>query len=128
MTHELPFRRCTAADLFKRTDGPDTNAAEIDAFLAECDEYLGQFVAPVTKDGATLCFHCGSTMDGMRHALGIGAAYVWAIVHGEANCSHCGWPARGMHYPKGKDGEQLFGMRNTFLAYHPDLVEKKEEA
>ena len=58
-------------------------------------------------------------------AFGFGAAYRWGLTHGEANCSGCGWPARGMHYITGKDGSEVLSLRNVFLPYHPDFVEQR---
>lgn len=46
--------------------------------------------------------------------------------HGEAKCSGCGWPARGMHFPKDAAGEEIWNARNLFLAYHPDMVEQND--
>ncbi len=122
--HAHEPRHCVASDLFTVTN----DSGEGDAIIAASNEYLRQFAAPVKVDGKTACFHCGTQMDGMLHALGLGAAYQWAMTHGEANCSKCGWPARGMHYPKDADGSEIWTARNLFLAYHPDVVEARGEA
>ena len=122
MEHILPYRRCEVADLFS-IDGEDCpeKAALIEASAA----YLRIFAAPIKEDGKTRCLHCGETFDGMMHALGVGAAMVWGLAHGEATCSKCGWPGRGMHYPKGADGKELWTARNLFLLYHPDEVTQR---
>lgn len=122
--HALPFRRCTARDVFSVKDGGEQDA-NTQAIIAASDAYLSAFVAPVRNaDDKAACFHCGSVVDGLMHALGVGAAYQWGMCHGEAQCSKCGWPARGMHYPKDEAGEELWTARNMFLAYHPDYVEQ----
>lgn len=122
--HAHEPRHCTAADLFSISG----DGAEVAAFVAEVDKYLSAFAAPVKNEaGACVCFHCGGVIDGFLQMLGSGVAYQWGLTHGEANCSGCGWPARGIHYPKGEDGEELFSLRNLFLAYHPDGVESRAE-
>lgn len=122
MKHALPFRTCTAADLF-------TFTGEVPAdFLEDVEKYLSAFAAPVVgDDGKPACFHCGKPVDAFKQVLGLGVAYRWGLAHGEAECSGCGWPARGMHYPKGRDGKELFSLRNFFLAYHPDGVTSAAE-
>lgn len=121
--HACEYHRCTAADVF--TVKGDSDEAAV--LIADSDKYLSQFVAPVKDDdGNPMCFHCGARLSGMLHAFGAGASYVWGLVHGEATCSGCDWPARGMHYPKGDDGKDLWSARNLFLAYHPDVVEQSK--
>lgn len=123
--HAHEPRHCEVSDLFS-ISGED--GADKEALIAASTEYLRQFVAPVKVDGKTACFHCGSVMDGMMAALGMAAAYEWGLAHGEARCSKCGWPARGIHYPKDADGKELWTARNLFLAYHPDVVSARGEA
>lgn len=119
--HALPFQRCTSSDLFKITgEAPE-------GFLEDSDAYLSAFVAPVKgDDGQARCFHCGEVIDSFSQMFGTGVAYEWGLAHGEARCSGCKWPARGMHYPKGRDGTELYSVRNLFLAYHPDFVERRD--
>jgi hypothetical protein len=124
ITHAHEPRYCEAADVFNVSNADDPEAVKL---IAASNEYLRQFAAPIKDDGRTVCFHCGSRMDAMMHALGAGAAYVWGMAHGEAKCSKCGWPARGMHYPKDADGKDLWTARNLFLAYHPDQVTSAAE-
>src|SRR3990167_4748664 len=121
--HRYNPRRCMAADVLTVSG----DSAEMEAFIRECDNYFSNFAAPVKDaEGKAVCFHCGGRLDGFMQALGFGSvAYEWGLAHGEAQCSGCGWPARGMHYPKRDDGRELFKARNLFLAYHPDLVEKR---
>ncbi|MGB3844277.1 MAG: hypothetical protein WA940_00270 [Sphingopyxis sp.] len=121
--HAHEPRRCVITDI--ATVNGDTDEAQ--AFIVKANEYLAAFAAPLKIDGYTTCFHCGTRMDGMMHALGVGAAYVWGMAHGEAACSKCGWPARGMHYPKDEKGE-MFTLRNFFLAYMPDQVSVRSAA
>lgn len=83
--------------------------------------YLSLFANP-KRDGKHVCINCDANMDGLMAALGVGAAYRWGIAHGEASCSSCGWPARGMHYIKDDAGEDICSLRNVFLPYHPDEV------
>src|SRR3546814_17585067 len=109
--HKHEPRRCVITDI--ATVNGDTDEAQ--AFIEKANEYLAAFAAPMKEDGRTVCFHCGAHMDGMMHALGVGAAYIWGLTHGEANCSKCSWPARGMHYPKDDKGA-LFTLRNVFLS------------
>ena len=119
--HALKYRRATAIDLFSfgEVDGPEKQSV-----LDATDAYLKAFVAPVRDaDGNIACFHCGKAINGFSAMFGTGVAYQWGLTHGEARCSGCGWPARGMHYPKDEAGNELWALRNFFLAYHPDEVE-----
>lgn len=123
--HAHEPRHCTAGDLFS-ISGAD--GAEKASLLAATDEYLSAFAAPTKgDDGKPVCFHCGARIDGFAQMFGTGVAYRWGLAHGEANCSGCGWPARGIHRPVGADGEPLWTASNLFLAYHPDFVEARAE-
>lgn len=93
--------------------------------MAALTEYLSAFAPPKNAAGEFACINCETVMDGMRAMFGIGAAYEWGIVHGEARCSKCGWPARGMHYVKRPDGAEVVSITNLFLPYHPSLVESR---
>ena len=88
--------------------------------------YLSTFAIPVYSDGYRYCIYCGSKLDGMMNALGTGAAFVWGMVHGEANCSSCGAPSRAMHYLTKEDGSELVSIRNFYLEYMPDPEKLKE--
>lgn len=123
-THAHEPRHATAADLFS-INGDDR--AEKDALIAAINEYLNAFAAPVKVDGKPVCFHCGGKLDSFMAAMGMGVAYEWGLAHGEAKCSGCGWPARGMHRPKDADGSELWTASNLFLAYHPEQVESRSD-
>lgn len=113
---------CKATDLFKIGEAPE-------GFVEKLDAYLSTFAKPIKDDGGKMvCLNCGEPLDGFMHALGVGVAAVWDIAHGEAHCSGCHWPMRGMHYPKDDDGTELVSIRNFFLAYMPEHVERKVEA
>jgi hypothetical protein len=121
--HAHEPRHCTVADLFT-ISGEDGD--EKAALIAASDKYLSAFAAPVKDaEGKPVCFHCGERIDGFGQVFGTAVAYQWGLAHGEANCSGCGWPARGMHYPKDANGDDLWSARNLFLAYHPDFVERR---
>lgn len=113
----------TASDLFTVKPGEG-----VDEMLAAWDAYLAPFAKPIVRDGKTFCLGCDAQLDGMMQAIGVAAAYRWDLAHGEARCSGCGWPARGMHYPKKKDGSDLGSIRNFFLAYHPDALTPAEKS
>lgn len=111
---------CTMLDIAKI----EGDSEEVATFVEECNEYLKIFAAPVrNEENELVCFHCGTVMDAFKQMMGMGAAYLWGMVHGEATCSECYWPARGMHYPKDAKGGELFTARNLFLAYLPDNVD-----
>jgi hypothetical protein len=103
-------------DIFKVSD--DMPAED----LAVITEYLSHFAPPQNAEGKMACVNCNAELDGFKHALGYGQAYRWLIIHGEAECTGCGWPARGMHYVKGTDGAEIFSVSNLFLPYHPSEV------
>ena len=112
--------KLTAHDIFKVSDNmPSDDLAALDAYLAD-------FASPTNADGNYACINCNDLIDGLKQALGIGSAYRWGIVHGEASCSGCGWPARGMHYVKRADGTEIVTVRNFFLPYHPSVVIKPD--
>src|SRR4051812_13717859 len=95
--HALEYRRCTARDIMSVKDGGEGDAAT-QAVLDASDKYLGQFVAPAKDaDGKPACFHCGRQLSSFAQMFGTGVAYEWGLAHGEARCSGCKWPARGMH-------------------------------
>lgn len=108
--------RLTVEDLFKVEDGlPEADRTALES-------YLSRFANPKQEDGKHACINCGSKIDGFMQALGLAEAYRWGIVHGEAQCSGCGWPARGMHYIKRADGTEICTICNLFLPYHQDEV------
>lgn len=108
----LPHMR--ASDILKI--GDDTPKE----YVEDLDAYFEPFVSETNS-----CINCGAAMDGFKQALGLAEAYQWGLRHGEANCSGCGWPARGMHYIKDRNGDDLLTIRNVFLPYHPDGVTSK---
>lgn len=123
MKHEMAVevRHCRAVDILK-IEGEGEAVTE---FVELVDKYLEPFAAPAKgADGKPVCIKCGERQDSFMQALGMGVACSWGIVHGEARCTGCGWPYRGMHYVK-RDGEEkeALTMRNFFLPYHPDHVE-----
>lgn len=123
---ETKAARCRAADLMSPKNENDAEAVEL---MAKLDGYFRIFAAPQkSDDGKQVCLNCNQPFDGMMEVLGLAVAHRWAITHGEANCSGCGWPSRGMHYPKDDDGEELLSLRNFFLQYHPDEVSVREDA
>lgn len=100
-----------------------------DCIITAVDAYLEPFaVTPQNEQGEPLCLHCRKPVNGMMQMFGAAVAYQWGLAHGEARCSGCGWPARGMHYIKDADGSDLMTLRNVFLPYHPDYVSKREGA
>lgn len=114
---------CKAETLFKI--GDETPAD----YIAQLDSYFGAFAQPVhNDDGKRVCLNCGGVMDSFMQALGVGVAAQWTIAHGEACCSGCHWPMRGMHYVKDADGSELLTLRNFFLAYMPEHVERATPA
>ena len=114
-THEV-VAHCRLTDIFMV--GDDTPAD----FVDDANAYLADFATPVKSDGALLCLHCEKPIDGFKQMFGTGVAIEWGLAHGEGRCSGCGWPYRGMHHPKNRNGEELFSLRNLFLAYHPEQV------
>lgn len=126
--HEMAreVEHCKLADLAEITiTGNDADGAE---FVAIVDEYLSHFCKPVTKDGAQRCPKCGKAFNGLMAMVGMPdvVAIEWGLVHGEARCTGCKWPYRGVHRIKGKDhkdgDEPILRISNMFLAYHPDEV------
>ena len=115
-------RACRVEDIFDVTDSPPADV------LDSLNAYFGAFAAPVRRDGAQHCLSCDARLGGVAAALGFGAAYQWGLAHGEATCTGCGWPARGMHRVKGADGTEILSLSNFFLAYHPDQVVRREDA
>lgn len=115
-TTKNPARVCRIEDLFKVSDDAPSSLSD------EVNAYLACFAAPVVRDGQQHCLSCDERIDAFADALGIGVAYRWGLAHGEARCTGCGWPARGMHRITGDDGRVIATIRNFFLAYHPDHV------
>jgi hypothetical protein len=81
-------------------------------------DYLSHFIAPhYDEEKKRHCEMCGAEMDGFKQALGLGAAFQWGLVHGEAFCSNCRYPARGHHFVKLPDGTEIFNLQNLYLMY-----------
>lgn len=116
--------RCTADSIglvFSPTE--DTPADEIAEAQAKCDKVsaaLNSYLEEFAETGFK-CPNCDSKLGGF---LG---TFSWGICHGEGNCS-CGWPCRGLHYPKDENGGDLFerGVQ-IVLPYHPDYVESRDK-
>lgn len=96
-------------DLFEGADSLDA------ADVAELDEYFVAFLPP-----SETCWKCGLRQGGLLGALMGG--FRWSIVHGEGNCSGCGWPARAYHRNIGP-----VEFLNMILQYHPNCVTTGEE-
>src|SRR5690606_18259509 len=113
---------CTMADIGTEITGEDAQPV--------CDainEYLSVFAKPIRREnenffsGRFQCLNCGRALDGFLRT------FRWRIVHGEGQCGECGWPCRGMHYPKDADGQNIFDRGlEIVLQYHPSGVQKKE--
>ncbi len=124
---ELAHRpsRCTPADAgIEMLPGlPEEDVAALNA-------YFWPFAAPVTVqidgDRRIYCLSCGQEINSFRQMFSIGVAMMWGLTHGEATCTGCGWPARGMHYVKREDGTEVCTIRNLFLQYHPDEVSVRQ--
>lgn len=98
-------------------------------FIEQLDAYLARFARPIhNEEGEPVCLNCGGVFNGFKSLFGLSVSVEWGITHGEARCTGCGWPMRGMHYPKDADGNELLTMRNVFLAYMPEFVERVEPA
>jgi hypothetical protein len=112
----------------------DEERAQAEAWIAEAEAYFAHFAAPVVieKDGkpdslGELCFHCGDYLTGMgAMLLSKGGGFQWGLAHGEGRCGNCGWPARGMHYPKRDDASELLTLSGRVLSYHPDQIEERK--
>jgi hypothetical protein len=96
--------------------GADTPAEIVE----DLDAYCAIFAEPKKDDGKPVCIGCGQVMDGFKQMFGLGVAQEWGLAHGEANCSGCGYPSRGMHYIKDRHGDDLLTIRNVFLQYLPE--------
>lgn len=101
-------KKCTIEDLGIMLSGPDAHLT-----IAEINDYLKIFAPPGN------CPSCNSKLGGLM------GSFSWGLCHGEGQCS-CGWPCRGYHRPKNKDGEEIFTTAlPVALPYHPsefDLI------
>lgn len=105
-------------------------------YLDAINGYLDTFCKPIREgegdEQRAICPKCGEQQGGILSMLGLGVGIEWGIAHGEARCTGCGWPYRGMHYIKAKDAKEgdkpLLTIRNLFLAYHPDNVTEGERS
>jgi len=92
--------------------------------LTEADEKaLGAYFAHFVKPGPCIC--CSSrqgSKDVVDAFLG-GGKFRWGMVHGEGNCTECGWPARAYHRDVGP-----IEFVQMILQYHPDELSVREKA
>lgn len=108
-------------DIFEVKEGMPSDL--VDAL----DTYFAPFAAPArTDDGknTALCIECKKPLTGLSSFF-FGGGFKWGLAHGEGNCAGCGWPARGHHYIKDKDGADLLTLRDFPIQYHPDFVAAK---
>jgi len=112
-----------------QSDTDDEAKAEAARILSVLDDYFRIFAAPKSSGiepnfgfGGTVCICCGATLGG---AFG---SFAWGLCHGEGTCE-CGYPCRGLHYPKDTDGESLFTRGvPVVLQYHPsELSENRRD-
>lgn len=123
MSHAHNPPRCVPGDFL------DIGADTPPETLAALEEYFRIFAQPVrSADGKhVVCVGCGKPVDGLMSAItGSHVAHAWGLTHGEARCSGCGYPSRGMHYVKGHDGSEILTVRNFFLYHHPDELVTEE--
>jgi hypothetical protein len=81
-------------------------AAEVAAFEKHLEGYLP------SRTSCPACFAWGVE---------------WGIVHGEARCVSCGWPATIYHFVKDGEGELLARVTATLYA-HPSTLSMREGA
>lgn len=107
---------CVLEDVFKIEQKIDKPTESIEKTITEINAYLSIFAKPERDEqNYQLCLCCGERLSGI---LG---TFRYLIVHGEGECSECGWPARANHYD--------FGPVKAFegvLQYHPDEVREKQ--
>ena len=104
---ELPY---LDAEGMVRADDP-----ELAAKMAEHLSTPERFAQPIVDDGEVRCV-CGSRLTGL-----LVGTFTWhPIVHGEGQCSACGWPGRAYHYVEHNGRRELL---NAVLLYHPDALD-----
>lgn len=89
--------------------------------LEDITNYFSNFLAPHTTGEVKdeVCPNCGKYSRGVRAAL-MGGGFEWGLVHGEAHCVACGYPARGHHNILDRNGESILTLRNFFIFYAPE--------
>lgn len=122
---DIEIEHASALDFIQLKDGAEYTE-ETQSVVADFNKYLEPFAKPLYIDDDQHCLNCKKPINGFMEAVGLAVAYRWSIAHGEANCSGCGWPARGMHYIKDEEGNLLFDIKNLFIPYHPDFVSSEE--
>jgi hypothetical protein len=116
--------RAACADVLKVSV---TMKAGVDPIKAEAERAdvvaaLDAYLAPFVKPNDDRCVMCGSELSG------IFGSFMWGIVHGEGECSHCRYPARAYHYVKiDVDGEPAEFRTSFVLQYHPSELSTPEE-
>lgn len=126
--HKHKATVCTSS-ILKVSTREDTEEArtQMREFCEDADKYLSVFAEPVKDDrGNIVCLKCGEELTGLIASFLGRGGFEWGLVHGEGYCRCCKWPGRGMHYPKGRDGKELFTLRNFVLQYHPSHVTRRK--
>ena len=93
------------------------------------ENYVATFAKPPeveAPDGLAFeghdCLKCG------RPQCGLTGYFRWGIVHGEGNCTECGWPARAYHEIVDPDGGKPLARFSRILQYHPSVVVERSAA
>lgn len=118
----LPHATPAIFDAKVADDAPDREQAE--KYLTILAEYLKDFVPP----GDCIC--CGSRLGAkdVMDSIVSAPTFRWGLVHGEGECSKCGYPARAMHYiGKTETAPEIMVLRNYILQYHPSVFQPEEE-
>lgn len=103
---------CTGRDMLKAGDGGDP--AEAERLMKIADDYFHAFLAPGQSPRKCVC--CGGVLTGLF------GSFMWGLMHGEGQCSECGYPARAIHTI-----DSIGKISGFVLQYHPDDLEFPKE-
>lgn len=96
----------------------------------DIEAYFHLFAAPIVRlvdnERTYYCLSCNQPINSFLEILGVAVAHRWDIVYGEAFCSGCHWPSRGIHRITDRNGEHVCTIKNVFLYYHPDVVSREK--
>lgn len=90
------------------------------------DAYFNDFAASVFGNDLGQFMECSTCIRCGRPQAGIFGHFTWGLCRGEGYCSHCKYPARGIHQIN-DEGKLFATFSGHILQYHPSVLTENTE-